>query len=218
MTLAQDRAQEINARDLFRAAYENRYTWDANFPGYSADVELCQGDEVYRGSVAIAADFTVTVTGIDHPDVLKTLEHQLRDIVTHRQRSSFDKAHGQNEFSLGETDETGAVEILVSGKSMGSSYKVRNQEICHVERPVGPMKFIIDTHETMNTGEGYLPIVTDANFYKLPGNELFKQVRYEDRHERVGDYVLMAAQTIRVKEGDREIATTMTFSSLKLQG
>jgi hypothetical protein len=80
------------------------------------------------------------------------------------------------------------------------------------------MKFIIDTQETMDTGEGYLPIVTDANFYKLPENELFKQVRYEDRYERVGDYMLMAAQTIRVKEGDREIATTMTFSNLKLQG
>jgi hypothetical protein len=218
MTLAQDRAQETNARDLFQAAYENRYTWDANFPGYTADVELRQGEESYRGSVAIAADFSVSVTGIDHPEVLKTLEHQLRDIVTHRQRSSFDKAHGQNEFTLGATDETGAVEVLVTGKSMGSSYKVRDREICHVERPVGPMKFIIDTQTTMDTGEGYLPTLTDANFYKLPENQLVKQVRYEDTHERVGNYVLMSSQTIRVKEGDQEIVTTMTFSNLKLQG
>ncbi|HEY9688781.1 MAG TPA: DUF3386 domain-containing protein [Coleofasciculaceae cyanobacterium] len=218
MTLAQDRAQEVNARDLFRAAYENRYTWDTNFPGYTADVELRQGDEVYRGSVAIAPDFTVSISGIDHPEVLKTLEHQLRDFVTHRQRGSFDKSHGENEFRLGETDETGAVEILVSGKSMGSSYKVRNQEICHVERPVGPMKFIIDTQETMDTGEGYLPILTDANFYKLPEGHLVKQVRYEDTHDRVGNYVLMSSQTIRVTEGDREIVTTMTFSNLKLHG
>ncbi|MGB5592975.1 MAG: DUF3386 family protein [Crocosphaera sp.] len=28
----------MDPRDLFRAAYENRYTWDQNFPGYTADV------------------------------------------------------------------------------------------------------------------------------------------------------------------------------------
>ena len=32
-----------SARELFQAAYENRYTWDKNFPGYSADIEIKQG-------------------------------------------------------------------------------------------------------------------------------------------------------------------------------
>jgi len=32
-------APQTQARDLFRAAYENRYTWDSDFPGYVADVE-----------------------------------------------------------------------------------------------------------------------------------------------------------------------------------
>ncbi|WP_152964757.1 DUF3386 family protein, partial [Limnoraphis robusta] len=32
--------ESTNARDLFKAAYEHRYTWDSNFPGYSADIEL----------------------------------------------------------------------------------------------------------------------------------------------------------------------------------
>lgn len=36
-------AAQTQARDLFRAAYENRYTWDSDFPGYVADVELRQG-------------------------------------------------------------------------------------------------------------------------------------------------------------------------------
>jgi signal transduction histidine kinase len=29
--------EQQSARDLFRAAYENRHTWDENFPSYSAD-------------------------------------------------------------------------------------------------------------------------------------------------------------------------------------
>jgi len=45
--------EQTSASELFRAAYENRYTWDENFPGYSADVQL-QGHEVYTG-IALTA-------------------------------------------------------------------------------------------------------------------------------------------------------------------
>ena len=70
-------AINTNARDLFRAAFENRYTWGANFPGYNANIELRQGDEVFNGKVAIAPDFSATVDGIENPDVVKTLEIQI---------------------------------------------------------------------------------------------------------------------------------------------
>ncbi|MEL7246662.1 MAG: DUF3386 family protein, partial [Cyanobacteria bacterium J06573_2] len=39
------------AQELFKAAYESRYTWDADFPGYSADVQLIQGEETYTGKI-----------------------------------------------------------------------------------------------------------------------------------------------------------------------
>ncbi|MCY7277140.1 MAG: DUF3386 domain-containing protein, partial [Phormidesmis sp. CAN_BIN44] len=37
----------MEARDLFRAAYENRYTWDKKFPGYTMDITYKKGDTVY---------------------------------------------------------------------------------------------------------------------------------------------------------------------------
>ena len=121
--------EQKSARELFQAAYENRYTWDTNFPGYRADVEIKQGDEVYQGEVRINGDLTVEVTGIEDEKVQESVYNQMRDIVTHRKRSQFEKAHGKNEFSLGEADATGAVEILVKGDAMGSNYKVRGTEI-----------------------------------------------------------------------------------------
>lgn len=39
---------QTDARALFRAAYENRYTWDENFPGYTADVTYREGDKTYN--------------------------------------------------------------------------------------------------------------------------------------------------------------------------
>jgi hypothetical protein len=71
--------QQAEARDLFRAAYEHRYTWDANFPGYSADIELKQGDEVYKGHGCIKGDMTVEVSGIADEEVQQSVYTQLRD-------------------------------------------------------------------------------------------------------------------------------------------
>jgi hypothetical protein len=73
--------EQANARDLFRAAYEHRYTWDANFPGYSADIELKQGDEVYTGHVWIKPDMSVEVSGIEDEEVQQSVYTQMRDIV-----------------------------------------------------------------------------------------------------------------------------------------
>ena len=83
--------EQNQARDLFKAAYENRYTWDSNFPGYSADIELKQGDEVYRGQIRINGDMSVEVTGIEGEEISQSVYTQLRDIVTHRKRNSFEE-------------------------------------------------------------------------------------------------------------------------------
>jgi len=50
-------------------------------PGYSADVQLQQGHEVYTGIVRINRDLSVEVTGIKDEQVQRHL-HQLRDVVT----------------------------------------------------------------------------------------------------------------------------------------
>lgn len=85
---------ESTARDLFKAAYENRYTWDSNFPGYSANVQIKQGDEVYNGKICINRDLSVDVEGMEDETVKESVYTQLRDIVTHRKRSQFEQAHG----------------------------------------------------------------------------------------------------------------------------
>ena len=45
--------QTLTARDVFRAAYDNRYTWDDAFPGYKAKLELKQGDRSYIGQICV---------------------------------------------------------------------------------------------------------------------------------------------------------------------
>lgn len=207
---------QTSARELFRAAYENRYTWDENFPGYSADVQLKQGDEVYTGKVQINRDLSVEVTGIEDEQVQEGIYTQLRDVVTHRKRSQFDSAHGKNEFNVGKTDETGATQILVKGDAMGSNYKIRGTEICQVSRVMGRMAFVIDTHESLDTGEGYLATRYDAVFRNPQTDEVTAVLKFEDTYEKSGDYYLMTGQVVQeYKQGDRTL-TEFKFSNVKL--
>ena len=205
-----------NARDLFRAAYEHRYTWDSNFPGYSADIQIEQGSEVYNGHITIKPDFAVEVTGISDEKVQESVYTQMRDIVTHRKRSSFANSHGKNSFSLGDTDDTGAQEILVSGDAMGSHYKIRGREICHVSRVMGRMAFVINTHESIDTGSGYIASRYDALFRNPQTNEILREVEFEDDYEKFGDYYLMTNQVIHSREGGQDTTTEFNFSNVKL--
>jgi hypothetical protein len=208
--------EQTSARELFQAAYENRYTWDENFPGYSADVEIKQGDEVYRGKVRINSDLSVEVSDIEDETVRESVYNQKRDIVTHRKRSSFDKAHGKNEFSLGDEDATGAVAIRVKGDAMGSNYKVRDNEICQVSRVMGPMAFTINTEENQDTGEGYVSKRYSAIFRNAKTGELTAKREFEDTFEPVGDYYVMTHQVVHTIEGEKRTTTEFNFSNIKL--
>ncbi|NER02964.1 MAG: DUF3386 domain-containing protein [Okeania sp. SIO3C4] len=207
---------EQNARDLFKAAYEHRYTWDPNFPGYSADIELKQGSELYNGQISIKADFTVEVTGISDEEVQQSVYTQLRDVVTHRKRSSFEASHGKNNFSLGDQDETGAVEILVEGDAMGSNYKVRDREICLVSRVMGRMAFVINTHKSLDTGEGFVATNYNAIFRNPQTNEVIRELEFEDSYEKIGSYYIMTRQVVNSTEKGQVTITEFNYSNIKL--
>lgn len=204
------------ARELFRAAYENRYTWDGNFPGYSADIQVQQGDEVYTGKIGINHDLTVEVSGIPDEEVQKGILNQLNDVITHRKRTPFEQAHGKNIFTTGETDSTGAVEILVDGAAMGSNYKVRDRTICYVYRVMGEMTFVIDTHECLDTGAGYLPTRYDAVFRNSQTGDIMQSVQFEDTYSQIGDYYLMTHQQIRTDRQGELTTTVFDYSNVKL--
>lgn len=207
---------QTTARDLFKAAYENRYTWDEKFPGYSADVQVKQGDEFYNGQIRINRDLSVDVDGIEDETVKESVYTQLRDIVTHRKRSQFEQSHGKNEFSLGQSDETGATEILVKGDAMGSNYKIRGQEICQVSRVMGRMAFVIDTQESVDTGKGYVSSRYDVVFRNPQTDEVTRVLKFRDTFEPVGDYYIMTKQAVESYENGTRTVTEFSFSNVKL--
>ncbi|GAC1459206.1 MAG: DUF3386 domain-containing protein [Chamaesiphon sp.] len=208
--------EQRNASELFRAAYENRYTWDENFPGYSADIELKQGNEVYTGKARINSDLSVEVTGVEDEKVQESIYTQLRDVVTHRKRSSFAQAHGKHEFNLGEKDADGTIEILVKGDAMGSNYKIRGTEICQVSRVMGRMAFVINTKESLDTGTGYISTGYNAIFRNPQTDELIRKLEFEETYEKVDGYYIMTRQVVHSLEQGDQTTTEFNFSDVKL--
>ncbi|NEO87685.1 MAG: DUF3386 domain-containing protein, partial [Spirulina sp. SIO3F2] len=141
-------ATQVSARELFQSAYENRYTWDANFPGYTADITYKKGETEFTGKVKVGADMKAEVTEVADETANKAIGQQLWETAIHRVRRPFSQTHGENTFAYGATDETGAIEILMGGKSEGDRYKLRNNEVCHVHRHIHGVVVTIDTFST----------------------------------------------------------------------
>ncbi|MDX2254867.1 MAG: DUF3386 domain-containing protein [Pseudanabaenaceae cyanobacterium bins.39] len=228
-------APDTTARDLFQAAYENRYTWDSQFPGMTADVSVAIDGLVRTGKACIKADLSVEVT-MDEPQLVERttrtpsgeektisvdegqewLYNQLRDVVTHRKRKTFDEAHGKSSFSLGETDESGAVEILVTGDSMGSNYKVRGNEISMVSRVMGRIGFIINHLDHLDTGEGYISSAYTAVFRNPMNDQIVRQAKFEDTYEKFGNYYVMTKQVVQSHEMGQTKNYEIVFSNIAL--
>lgn len=208
--------QTLDAEALFRAAYENRYTWDEKFPGFTAKVTLIDGDRTYQGQVKVSRDYSVEVNGIDDEQVRESLYNQLRDVIVHRKRNSFEAAHGKNTFQAGETDASGAVEILVSGDAMGSNYKVRDNQIVYVSRVMGRVAFAITHREALDTGAGYISTNYVAVFRNPQTNEVLRQMEFEDTYVPVGNYYLMSRQVVRTHENGQTSTVEIRFDDLQL--
>lgn len=209
--------EQQSARDLFRAAYENRYTWDKNFPGYTADVQLRQGDEVYTGKVRIGSNMKAEITDVADEEAKKAIGEQAWEIAIHRVRRAFEDTHAKNTFEYGETDADGSVEILITNGAEGHRYKLRNNEVSMVHRHIHNVVVTINTLSSHQTGEGYLSHRYDSVYHDpQTGEQKGAEQQFEDEYEKVGDYYILTRRTIHTQQDGQPITTEFSFSNVRL--
>ena len=142
-------------REVFRAAYENRYTWDPGFGGYGGRCVWQQGDRRVEGTFQVGSDLKATVEGVDDEEIKKALASQLWEVAIHRVRRSFDQTHGENTFTAGDTDAVGT-EVIMGGKNAGDRYRIKDNVVTMVHRHIHGTVVTIFTLSTTDTGAGYL--------------------------------------------------------------
>ena len=81
---------------------------------------------------------------------------------------------------------------------------------------MGRMAFVIDTHQSLDTGNGYLATRYDAVFRNPQTNETTKVLKFEETYEKVGDYYVLAQQVVHSYQDGERTTTEFNFSNVKL--
>lgn len=208
---------QVSARDFFRSAYENRYTWDHNFPGYTTDVTFISGETTITTKACVNSDLKAEVFDIQDETAKKAIHSQLWEVAIHRIRRDFEDTHGSNTFSYGKTLEDGSVELLMGGKAEGDRYQVRNNEVSMVHRQIHGVVVTIHTFSSHDTGEGYLSHRYDSVYHDpQTGEQKGGHSTFEDSYEKVGDYVILTERKIQTKTDNGVEEQIFRFTNIQL--
>ena len=147
--------KEINCGEIFRKAYENRYTWKNEFNGYKGKCIFFVNKNIHEGEFLLGKDFKPNIQKIEDENIVKSIASQLFEVCIHRVKREFKSVHLENNFNLIKSSERG-IEMSVSGKNQGDKYRVKNGCINMVYRKIHGTIVEIFVDEFLDTGVGYL--------------------------------------------------------------
>jgi len=181
--------KEINCKEIFRKAYENRYTWKKEFNGYQGKCIFLTNSKIYKGNFSLDKDFKSDIQEIDDEKIVKSIASQLFEVCIHRIKREFQSVHSKNNFNLLKSSESG-IEMIVTGKNEGDKYRVKNDHINMVYRKIHGAIIEIFVEEFLDTGIGSLskkytsqqidPDTLKANRQKLEYEDEFINIEKSD--------------------------------------
>ncbi len=197
---------EIKCKELFKNAYERRYTWDNEFSGYKGKCIFSVNSNTYKGNFVLGKDFKPEIQNIDDQKIVKSISSQLFEVSIHRVKREFEEIHSKNNFNLIKDSDSG-IEMIVSGKSEGDKYRVKNNCINMVYRKIHGIIIEIFVQEFFDTGNGFLSkkyTSQQINPNTLKANSL--KLEYEDRFINIGsqDIWILNSRSIKYLNEDQE--------------
>jgi len=214
-----DNLKEINCKEIFKKAYESRYTWKNDFHGYQGKCIFLTNNYLHKGDFVLGKDFKPDIQNIEDEKVVKSIASQLFEVCIHRVKREFESVHSENNFNLLKNSEIG-IEMSVSGKNKGDRYRVKNNCINMVYRKIHGTIIEIFVEEFLDTGIGSLskkyisqsidPVTLKAKSQKL---------EYEDEFKNIdeGDHWILNSRTIKyLNQNQKEEIQRFVFEDLSL--
>ena len=212
--------QKINCKEIFRNAYENRYTWKNDFNGYQGKcIFFINNNNLHEGNFILGKDFKPHIQKIDDDKIVKSIASQLFEVCIHRVKREFQSVHSENNFNLLKSSDSG-IEMKVSGKNEGDKYRVKDDCINMVYRKIHGTIIEIFVEEFLDTGIGFLskkyssqqidPNTLKANSQKLEYEDEFINIDKED-------YWILHSRTIKyLNQNQKEETQRFVFEDLCL--
>ena len=194
-----DNLKEIDCKEIFRKAYESRYTWNKDFKGYQGKCKLIMNNNTYKGEFILCKDFKPHIKQIEDQKIVKSISSQLFEVCIHRVKREFASAHAENNFNFIKNSESG-IEMAVSGKNKGDKYRVKNNCINMVYRKIHGTIIEIFVEEFFDTGKGFLSKkYTSQQIDPDTLKENSQKLEYKDEFTNIGgdDYWFLNSRTIK---------------------
>jgi len=214
-----DNLKEINCKEIFRKAYENRYTWKNEFKGYKGKCIFFINNNIHEGEFLLGKDFKPNIQNIEDEKIVKSISSQLFEVCIHRVKREFKSVHSENNFNLLKNSERG-IEMSVSGKNQGDKYRVKNDYINMVYRKIHGTLIEIFVEEFLDTGIGslskkYSSQSIDSDTLKAKSQKL----EYEDEFINIDeeDHWILNSRTIKyLNQNQEEEKQKFVFEDLSL--
>ena len=211
--------KNINCKEIFRKAYENRYTWKNEFNGYKGKCIFFINKNIHEGEFLLGKDFKPNIQNIEDEKIVKSISSQLFEVCIHRVKREFKSVHSENNFNLLKNSASG-LEMGVSGKNQGDKYRVKNDCINMVYRKINGTIIEIFVDKFFDTGIGYLskkysiqsidPDTLNAKSQKLEYKDEFINIDEED-------YWVLNSRTIKyLNQNQEEEIQKFVFEDLSL--
>ena len=148
-------SSKLNCKEIFKEAYNNRYTWPNKFNGYRGKCIYVENENSIEGEFSLDSNFKSKISNISDNNIIKGISSQLFEVAIHRVKREFNEVHKNNNFKfLGETEK--GIKVEVSGKNEGDKYIVKDKKINMVFRKIHGVIIEIFVQEFIDTGDGFL--------------------------------------------------------------
>jgi Protein of unknown function (DUF3386) len=212
-------ADDPQARDLLRRAFERTSRWPKDFTGFTADLTVNVNGKETSGPVIVKGPREVSVQ-LDNGDIQKWAQEQLGMIAVHRGPRSFEESDGKYSLTMEEDGHPFGTKLNIHGSN--SFYRIKDNRITQINRKMAhpgmnPFAFTINVEESAITqDQKNLTTKYTVYYYSPTDGKLTNVESFTDTHVRVGSSDLPASRRIITYEDGQVVVKNLTFTNHKL--
>jgi hypothetical protein len=212
-------ADDPQARDLLRRAFERTARWPKDFTGFTADLTVNVNGKETSGPVIVKGPREVSVQ-LGNGEIQKWVQEQLGMIAVHRGPRSFEESDGKYSLTMEEDGHPFGTKLNIHGSN--SFYRIKDNRITQINRKMAhpgmnPFAFTINVEESAITqDQKNLTTKYTVYYYSPTDGKLTNVESFTDTHLRVGSSDLPATRRIITYEDGQVIVKNLTFTNHKL--
>ena len=212
-------SSNINCKEIFKEAYNNRYTWPKTFNGYSGKCIFVDNEKATEGEFILDSNFKPKIINISDKNIIKGISSQLFEVAIHRVKREFSEVHKNNNFKYLAESEKGLL-LQVYGKNDGDKYRVKENKINMVFRKIHGVIIEVFVDEFIDTGNGFLSKKYSSQQLNIENlTPKSKKYEYEDNFINLGNSNIWVLESRIIKfldENNKTKNTKYFFKELSL--